>query len=357
MAQYSQVHQGVYEMGSDGSSTYDPTLNPKDPSSYGCFPTGKPAPYPTNIEFEANQRLIHQNAPTAFQRPVQRQPLRRRLGKTETTIVILGTVVIIASCTLLVYLWQGAEKARNRQSRDKEWDRIIFDNYAAQVATLCSAAIRVSMDLQTCLAAASMAAIVLETAGCRLSDLARLSISRASSCDASPWDISLRTKQNRKTLFHSIILLFGFILSLAMTFTSTIWLFDFKALPIAAPMVSKSIYVGFDISKDTAVFSGVSYWQSKPSAHRRFAETRPSSQRLAPKGVADTGGVYRAMIPMTNVDNRTSLKYYSGFTIVNNMRTACVAPAFSNATFEYIYTGNNATVGLYLQAEFNASTD
>ncbi|EWY86020.1 hypothetical protein FOYG_10683 [Fusarium oxysporum NRRL 32931] len=357
MAQYSQVHQGVYEMGSDGSSTYHSTLNPNDPSSYGYFTTGKPAPFPTNIEFEASQHLMHQNAPTGFvQRPVQHQPLRRRLGKTGMTIIILGTIVILASCALLVYLWQGAEKARNRQPRGKEWDRIIFDNYAAQVATLCSAAIRVSMDLQTCLAAASMAAIVLETAGCRLSDLARLSISRAFGCDASPWDIFLITKGNRKTLFHCIILLFSFLLSLAMTFTSTILLFDFKTLPIAAPMVSKSIYVGFDISKDTAVFSGISYWQSKPSAHWRFAETRPSSQKLAPKDVADTGDVYRAMIPMANVDNRTSLEYYSGTTIVSNMRTACVAPTLNNATLEYIYTGNNATEGLYLQAEFNSST-
>ncbi|KAH7222987.1 hypothetical protein BKA60DRAFT_538433 [Fusarium oxysporum] len=336
MAQYSQVHQGVYEMGSDGSSTYHSTSNPNDPSSYGYFTTGKPAPFPTNIEFEASQHLMHQNAPAGFiQRPVQRQPLRRRLGKTGMTIIILGTIVILVSCALLVYLWQGAEKARNRQPRGKEWDRIIFDNYAAQVATLCSAAIRVSMDLQTCLAAASMAAVVLETAGCRLSDLARLSISRAFGCDASPWDIFLITKSNRKTLFHCIILLFSFLLSLAMTFTSTILLFDFKTLPIAAPMVSKSIYVGFDISKDTAVFSGVSYWQSKPSAHWRFAETRPSSQKLAPKDVADTGDVYRAMIPMANVDNRTSLEYYSGTTIVSNTRTACVAPTLNNATLDF----------------------
>ncbi|WKT49310.1 hypothetical protein QSH57_014240 [Fusarium oxysporum f. sp. vasinfectum] len=357
MAQYSQVYQGVYEMGSDGSSTYHSTSNPNDPSSYGYFTTGKPATFPTNIEFEASQHLMHQNAPIGFiQRPVQRQPLRRRLGKSGMTIIILGTIVILASCALLVYLWQGAEKARNRQPRGKEWDRIVFDNYAAQVATLCSAAIRVSMDLQTCLAAASMAAIVLESAGCRLSDLARLSISRAFGCDASPWDIFLITKGNRKTLFHCIILLFSFLLSLAMTFTSTILLFDFKTLPIAAPMVSKSIYVGFDISKDTAVFSGVSYWQSKPSAHWRFAETRPSSQKLAPKDVADTGDVYRAMIPMANVDNRTSLEYYSGTTIVSNTRTACVAPTLNNATLEYIYTGNNATEGLYLQAEFNSST-
>ncbi|KAI7761003.1 hypothetical protein LZL87_012156 [Fusarium oxysporum] len=356
MAQYSQVHQGVYEMGPDGSSTYHSTSNPNDPSSYGYFPTGKPAPFPTNIEFEASQHLMHQNAPAGFQRPVQRQPLRRRLGKTGMTIIILGTIVILTSCALLVYLWQGAEKARNRQPRGKEWDRIIFENYAAQVATLCSAAIRVSMDLQTCLAAASMAAIVLEAGGCRLSDLARLSISRAFGCDASPWDIFLITKGNRKTLFHCIILLFSFLLSLAMTFTSTILLFDFETLPIAAPMASKSISVGFDISKDTAVFSGVSYWQSRPSAHWRFAETRPSSQKLAPKDVADTGDVYRAMIPMANVDDRTSLEYYSGPTIVSNTRTACVAPTFNNATLEYIYTGNNATEGLYLQAQFNSST-
>jgi hypothetical protein len=357
MAQYSQVHQRVYEMGPDGSSTYHSASNPNDPSSYGYFNNGKPTLTPTNIEFEASQHLMHQNAPAGFiERSVQRQPLRRRLGKMGMTIILVGTVVILASCALLAYLWQGAEKARNRQPRGKEWDRIVFDNYATQVVTLCSAAIRVSMAFQIGLAAASMAAIVLETTGSRLSDLARLSVSRAFGSGASPWEIFLITKGNKKTFAHCIILLLIFILSLVMTFTSTILLFDFETLPIAAPKISKSISVGFDISKDTAVFSGISYWQSKPLAHWRFAETRPSSQTLVPKDVADTGDVYRAMIPMEKVDDRTSLEYYSGPTIVSNTRTACVAPTFSNATLQYVYTGSNATEGLYLQAEFNSST-
>ncbi|KAF9769574.1 hypothetical protein IL306_012986 [Fusarium sp. DS 682] len=129
-------------------------------------------------------------------------------------------------------------------------------------------------------------------------------------------------------------------------------------MPIAAPKITRSIKVGFDINKDTTVESGVSYWQSKAAAHWRFAEMRPpkENQTLAPKGVADTGDIYRAIIPMESLDDRISLEYYSGPTIVGNLRTACVGPTFNNATLEYIDTGKNATTGLYLQAEFSNST-
>ncbi|KAF4437683.1 hypothetical protein F53441_12973 [Fusarium austroafricanum] len=357
MAQYSQVQQGVYEMGHD-TSTGPPIYNPNDPSSFGHYNNGKPAAAPTNVEFDtANQHLMYQNAPAVFpSRSLQSQPLRRRLGKMGMTILVLGTLVILASCAILVYLWQGAQQARDRQARGKEWDRIVFEGYATQVVTICSAAIRLTMAFQIGLSAAAMAAVILETSGSRLSDLARLSVSRAFGSSASPWEIFLITKSNKKTFIHCIVLVLIVILSLVMTFTSTILLFDFKTVPIAAPNTTQSIAVGFDISKDTAVFNGISYWQSKPQAHWRFAETRPANQTFAPKDVADTGDVYRALLPMDNVDNRTSLEYFSGPTLVGNMRTACVPPTFKNATLEYVYTGNPATEGLYLQAELDGST-
>ncbi|KAF4337436.1 hypothetical protein FBEOM_8684 [Fusarium beomiforme] len=345
---------------STGSPIYHANTSHNDPSGYGYFNFGKPAPIPMNVEFESREHLMYQNTQTGFvQRHVQRQPLRRRLGKMGISITVLATIINLALCYLLLYLWQGAEKARNRQTRGEVWDKIVFDGYATQVVTICSAGIRVSMAFQIGLTAASMAAVILETAGSRLSDLARLSISRAFITHASPWEILLITKRDKTTILPCVILFLILALSLVMTFTSTILLFDFKTMPIAAPKIIQSITVGFDITKDTTVESGISYWQSKPAANWRFAETRPPKENqtlLAPKDVADTGDIYRAMIPMENYDDRTSLEYYSGPTIVGNLRTACVGPAFNNATLEYINTGKNATAGLYLQAEFDSST-
>jgi hypothetical protein len=361
MAQYSRVQQGFYDL-SPGTRTGPPLFNPNDPSNYGHFNTGKPTPFLNNIKLDtlgANQHLMYQNAATVHSsRPLQSLPLWKRLGKTGITIIGLGTLTILVACALLVYLWQGAEKARNRQPRGEAWDRIVFDGYAAQLATICSAAIRMSMAFQVGLLGAAMAAIILETSGCRLSDLARLSLSRAFDSDSSPWDIFLITKGNRKAFIHSTILLLATMVNLVMAFASTILLFDFNTIPVAAPNTTQSIAIGFDISKDTAVFAGISYWQSKPLAHWRYAETRPpnANQTLAPKDIADTGDIYRAFIPMGSVDERTSLEYYSGPTIVGNVRTACVGPTFRNATLEYVDTGDLSTSGLYLQAELDGST-
>jgi hypothetical protein len=361
MAQYSRVQQSLHDLSSD-TRTGPPIYNPNGPFNYGHFNTGKPTPSPNNIELDtlgANQNPMYQNATTVHSsRPLQSRPRWKRLGKTGITIIALGTLIILVACALLIYLWQGAEKAKNRQPRGEVWDRIVFDGYAAQLATICSSAIQMSMNFQVGVLGAAMAAIILETSGCRLSDLARLSLSRAFNSHSTPLEIFLITKGNRKAFFHTILLLLTIMLTLVMQFASAILLFDFNAIPVAAPGTAKSIAVGFDLSKDLADFAGISYWQSKPLAHWRYAETRPpnANQTLAPKEVADTGDIYRALIPMGSVDERTSLEYYSGPTIVGNVRTACVGPTFRNATLEYVDTGDLSTAGLYLQAELDGST-
>ncbi|WZH49549.1 uncharacterized protein QYS62_010750 [Fusarium acuminatum] len=360
MAQYSQVQQGLYDL---SPKTGPSICNPNDPFNYRHFNTGKPMPSPNDIKlntFRANQHLMYENEPIVYShQPLKSRPLWKRLGKTGITILGLGTLIILVACALLVYLWQGAEKARNRQPRGEVWDRIVFNGYATQLVTICSAAIRSSIGFQIGLLSAAMAAVILETSGCRLSDLATLSLSRAFGSESSPWEIFLIAKGNRKILSHSILLLLTTILSLAMTsFTSTILLFDFDTIPVAAPNTTQSINIGFDINKETAVFAGISYWQSKPLAHWRFAEARPpnADQTIAPKDITDTGDIYRAFIPMGSVNERTSLEYYSGPTVVGNVRTACVRSNFLNASLQYVDTGDESTSGLYLQAKLDGST-
>jgi len=241
------------------------------------------------------------------------------------------------------------------------WDMIVVDGYATRVVTLCSAAIRVSIAFQSGLLAAAMAAFILETTGSRLSNLASFSIARAA--NATPWEIYWMASQQKlkrkgtKFLQCSIPLL-AFLVNLITTFTSTILLFDFAMTPVAVQNGTTSINVGIDMKKDIADFSGISYWQSKPTAHWRFAETRPStpSNLTVPKGIADTGDIYRALLPLDSVDDRTSLELLSGPTIVTNLRTICVAPTFSNSSLVYKTADTFTTEGLYLEAVLDPST-
>ncbi|EYB29050.1 hypothetical protein FG05_11071 [Fusarium graminearum] len=369
MAQYSQVYN-VDEQDSavhQGYTAYRPPSHPHHPSDYGVYNAEKQAPAAAAAEL--NSYPVHQNPMQQYTstnpqpRTLQRQPWKRRVGYFGWWIIGLGTVIMLASCAFLVYIWYGASLARQRLPRPEVWDSIVFEGYAARAVTLCSAAIRVAMGFQIGLLAAAMAAIILETTGTRLSDLASLSMSRAFVGSASPWEIFMiachRTSHKKKAvLSHWLIPLLSFVVGLGMTLTSTILLFDFKLVQIAAPSTTRSIALGIDVHQIMADTSGTSYWQSKPQAHWRFAETRPSASvnDTTLEHVSDTGDIYLAPLPFDNVDDRTSLEYYDGPVIVTNSRTACVAPDLKNATLEYIRTSSRVTEGLYLLAEIDTST-
>ncbi|WZH42179.1 uncharacterized protein QYS62_003169 [Fusarium acuminatum] len=208
-----------------------------------------------------------------------------------------------------------------------------------------------------------MAAIILETTGTRISAIASLSIARAFIASASPWEIFwIASQQHSKKkviiLLQCLIPLLAFLVNLIATFTSTILLFDFNITPIAVLNTTASIAIGFDAAKDVADFSGTSYWQSRPLAHWRFAETHPTAagNLTPPKGVADTGDIYRAFIPFANVEDRTSLELLSGPTIVTNLRTICLAPSLGTANLVYKTADTFTAEGLYLEAQVEPST-
>ncbi|RGP69559.1 hypothetical protein FSPOR_4663 [Fusarium sporotrichioides] len=366
MAHYSQVYN-VDEHDSNINLVYHSTSHPPHPSNYGFTNVKKQestAAADERDSYAVGQRLMQEYESTKpHPRILQRQPWQRRVGYFGWWILGLGTVVILASCAFLVYLWYGAYLARKQLPRPEFWDSIIFSNHTAQVVTLCSAATRTAMDFQIGLLAASMAAIILETTGARLSDLVSLSLSRAFIDGASPWEIFLIARhrtfhQKKAVIFNWLIPLLSFLVGLAMTFASTILLSDFQLVQMAAPRTTKSIALGFDVQKAMADPAGTSYWQSKPQAHWRFAEARPSStdNDSTLEYVSDTGDIYQASLPFDTMGERASLEYYDGPAIVTNSRTVCVAPTFTSATLEYVYTGSHVTEGLYLHAEIDTST-
>lgn len=67
--------------------------------------------------------------------------------------------------------------------------KLFFDDWSTRLVTICSTAIQVSMGFQIRLAAASMAAVILETTGSCFSATAILSTQRASSSSAGPTDL------------------------------------------------------------------------------------------------------------------------------------------------------------------------
>ncbi|KAF4472935.1 hypothetical protein FALBO_150 [Fusarium albosuccineum] len=103
---------------------------------------------------------------------------RRRVGLCGLLVLIIGTLVILVSAAILLFLWVGAEAANHRND-PAFWKTIMIREWAPRVVTICSAAMRTSIALQIGLVVAAAAAIMLETSGALLVDTPILSINRA----------------------------------------------------------------------------------------------------------------------------------------------------------------------------------
>ncbi|KAJ3535624.1 hypothetical protein NM208_g7061 [Fusarium decemcellulare] len=278
---------------------------------------------------------------TTFIVPPQQQRDRRwwhRIGRPGILVLTVGTGVIVFAVALLIFLWE------------------VPTGRGTILVTICSAAIRVSMGFQIGLAAAAMAAVILETTGSRFSDTAMLSIQRASSSSAGPLDL-LPTAWRHclagriSGLLYFFILALTVVIALISTLTSTILLFDLGQGQISAPISTETEAVGFDNSS-YAPHSSIAYWKSRPIAHWRFAETRPAEMETERRteNAVDTGDVYRAMLPFDNAADRATLEYYDGPAVVINQRTACFGPTFSKAKIEWQSGEDGLIDGLHLNA-------
>ncbi|KAJ4244575.1 hypothetical protein NW762_014431 [Fusarium torreyae] len=298
---------------------------------------------------------------TTFFVPPQQQRDRRwwhRIGRPGILVLTVGTGVTLFCTSLLIFLWNGADRARSGYHRAEFWDDIVFNGWATQLVTICSAGIRVSIGFQIGLAAAAMAAVILETAGSRFCDTAMLSIQRASSSSAGPLDL-LPTAWRHclagrvSGLLYLLVLALTVAIALISTLTSTILLFDLGEGQISAPITTTIKAVGFDIANSSA-FSSIAYWRSRPLAHWRFAETRPAQMEtpLRTDNAVDTGDIYRAMLPFDMASDRTTLEYYQGPAVVINQRTACFPPTFINASIQWETGMRSGISGLHLNATF-----
>ncbi|KAF5602412.1 uncharacterized protein FSUBG_7719 [Fusarium subglutinans] len=256
-----------------------------------------------------------------------------KIGLLGLFTVITGTMVILASCAILVLLWKGAQTARDREEPPEFWNTIVFRDMAAKIITICSAAIRVSIGLHISLVAAAVAALMLETTGTRFRDIAAVSIQRASG--SSPYTIlpaSLRVAGlSVFGVLHASIIILGTIILVASTFTSTILLTDLENVNIAGPVKTKLLPIGLG-PNTTLSANGVLHYRSSPSANWRFGEMKPGNV-AATAEIADTGNTYRALLPYMKEESRTTLEHYSGPGLVGNFRTVCFSPNLERIRF------------------------
>lgn len=270
------------------------------------------------------------------------QHLCDRIGHSGLLVLVLGSVVILVSSTVLIFLWAGAEQARNRRRQPKFWYDLVSRDWSTRIVTICSALVRISLAFQIGFVTAAISAVMLEESGCRFRDIAALSIQRALCTNASPSNVLPGALRQCITnglygFCYLWILSNAFAIAIVSTFTSTILLSDFGTAHITAPSITETIPIGINSSsydRFNELDVGIpSCFRSRPSAHWRFAEANMSQTSSAKFG--DTGDVYRAFIPFSSPEVRASLEYYSGPALVNNHRTVCIGPEMDGIRLNY----------------------
>ncbi|KAF4948023.1 hypothetical protein FGADI_10018 [Fusarium gaditjirri] len=253
----------------------------------------------------------------------------RRVGLSGLLVLVIGTLIILVSMAILVFLWSGAKAAEHR-NEPVFWKTIVIKGWAPRVVTIFSAAVRTSIALQVGLVVAAASAIMLETSGALMTDMPMLSISRAlkgSPLDTIPAALRRYTAGDLLGLAHLIIPVTALIIVFGTTFMSTILLSDFRTGLVAELAITETVPVDGNLFSNAA-----SYWRSRPSTQWRIAESK-TNRSLGP--TSDTGNTYRAMLPFVHAKSRDSLEYYSGPAQVANFRTSCIAPDIRNISFNF----------------------
>ncbi|KAM0430153.1 hypothetical protein ACHAPT_006161 [Fusarium lateritium] len=268
------------------------------------------------------------------------QRWRNKIGFFSLFTILAGTLAILSSCSILIFIWRGAELAKDR-NEPKFWQTIVSRGWVPSVVTVCSAIIRTSITLQIGVVAAAVAALILERSGASLVDTATLSIERA--IMSSPLNIvTIAMKRSvaggARGFLYFLLIAATIIIAVISTFISTILLSDFRMTTIVGPPTTQNISFNYD----TVQFStGASYWKARPSANWRFAEAKVGKP-LAAKG--DTGSIYRAFLPIPNETARASLERYVGPAVVVNSRTVCGGPNINELQFIKFSTESQKTV-------------
>lgn len=262
-----------------------------------------------------------------------------KIGRQGLFIFGIGSFLLLAAFTILLYLWLGAQRALEGDDPGSVWQSIVFSGWITRVVTISAAIIRTVITTQAAIMTAMIAALFLESAGTTLQNLPILSITRA--VNISPTSLLkpglLRPNSASSALYSSLIITTS-LLVVSSQFISTMLVSDFASVSIAAPnfstMLNTTSYQ--DVTNVADLPPGINFFGSAPSFYWRFAEyheplqTQPMSINTT---FTDTGVTFRAAVPFVNQTSRLNLQYYSGLAQLWDARVVCFRPTLSSATF------------------------
>ena len=264
----------------------------------------------------------------------KRQTLRVSIGQARLSILVFGTVCILAAMGLLTFLWKGAATAAARADPGSTWMSLVDRGWATITVTVCAAVIRTGISLQAGLVMSMTAAVLLERYSVPFQDAAFLSIIRAVSVQPATMLLTGGRGVLKSSGFlccFPMVFLAGLV-ALASTFTSTILLSDFGTITILGE--NNTSFMLYTNESTEILFD---LWRSPPVPYARFAEHADLS-RIESPNIDDTGPTLRVPLPLGSAQRggrsiRESIRAYDGPATVFDNRVVCLAPNLTLSSF------------------------
>jgi hypothetical protein len=278
--------------------------------------------------------------------------LRSRLDFWSPIVLVTASIVILAVISFLTFLWFA-------NAENGFWHIIVLRNWLTTAISASTFLIRTAVDFQSGVCAAMLAAIVLESTGVRLPDVATLSTMRSGSDTAGTVAIPIvreagggRSTARYRNAASTIALVF---ITSVLQLSSTILLSDLWFGPL--PGMGYSTSISYDFSYDcfqkaprpdeeaitypdldeleVKVYDGGKYcqeasyndvrrvtaWVRNPTVYPVFGEY--SQRAPSQDGIDDTGVLLRALLPFSSQQSRETVINYTGKAVVLDARVSC----------------------------------
>ncbi|KAK0758970.1 hypothetical protein N5P37_008457 [Trichoderma harzianum] len=258
-----------------------------------------------------------------------------RIGGQAGTAIILGTLLQLGTFGFLIFLWVGRGLDPDGAKAPPVWRKIFLSGAGTRVVTVCALIIRSIVGLQATVCTGLAAALVLEARKVDMSNAAAFSVLRA--VNGGPISFVTPLAKTPARLFTSVpavLILILWLVSTAISFSSTILLSDFRTISLVLQSSNTHVPV-IEASSELVGPFGLprlgpdpGIWQQPLQTFSTFGEAtleKPSPQ----EAFTDTGLIKRSMIPL-QTQSRKNLRSYQGASAVYTSRAGCTRPKIVN---------------------------
>ncbi|KAG4431006.1 hypothetical protein IFR05_013514 [Cadophora sp. M221] len=307
------------------------------PMSYGgssgrTFRSNNPVPpLPQNATLKSStsntfeQDNVPLVKPVSSRRPSPKKSILARLGRFHAGVFILTSTCIVASMGFISFLWFAKDG-------NPTWRDLAFNNRITRVVVIASLIITASVLLQAGVATSMLASLALEQSGTALPYLAPVSMMR--NTNAGPHALAfyllrpsaLRRGGPKIHLLTPVLLALLILTAFLSQFASFALLSDVSVGLVPSRPDLDFMPTSLNPGTLGKVDTSTSTWLRKPTSYTAFADFKSKQQSIARSRVTDTGLSLRALLPLSDRQDRVSLKEYAGSATVLDTRVVCVSP-------------------------------